>query len=88
MEIMTERLWTRRKMLEELGGSVSRSASYLIPDFPKPISLPGNKRSKYFIASEVEAWLKKTVAASRGANTVQQSAASRAGEQSDRSAAA
>jgi predicted DNA-binding transcriptional regulator AlpA len=71
---MAERL-LRRKKVQEITG-LCRTATYAIPDFPRPVSLPGGGRSVFFVASEVEAWIQKTIAASR------------AGDQRDRSAAA
>jgi predicted DNA-binding transcriptional regulator AlpA len=71
---MAEQLWRRKKVQEVTG--LCRSATYAIPDFPRPVSLPGGGRSVFFVASEVEAWIQRTIAASRSGN------------QSDRSAAA
>jgi predicted DNA-binding transcriptional regulator AlpA len=78
---MAEQLWRRKKVQEVTG--LCRSATYAIPDFPRPVSLPGGGRSVFFVASEVEAWIQKTIASSRGANPGHLSAASRSGEQSD-----
>jgi predicted DNA-binding transcriptional regulator AlpA len=71
---MAER-FLRRSKVQEITG-LCRSATYAIPDFPKPVKIPGGGRSAFFIASEVDAWIQKTIAASRS------------GDQRDRSAAA
>jgi prophage regulatory protein len=50
-----------------------RSAVYALPDFPKSVKL-GGRRAVGWLSSEVDAWILKTVAASRQAGGDEQAA--------------
>jgi prophage regulatory protein len=61
MQKLEERLLKLEQVISWTG--LSKSAVYGKPDFPRPIKI--SARSSAWLSSEVQAWIQRTIAASR-----------------------